>query len=240
MLALLRRVTEARRGGVSRESQLRHLAAWFTAAGSADAAHALFDAVFGLGAPRHVGSRYDDPEAIPAAAVLVGRRPRWSCPAPWSVRARPGQGNGARPGWTRSERGAARLRERAARRGAPSGRRGRPSWRGLGRAVRRPCSTTAQLAVLLRLLDLALPARPGRAAAGPAAVSGVRLDARPAHGLTTVPTEGGQLHLDGYAPSTSRSGRPTADEPLCARDDRRDSRARPTTSGPSGSCCGIR
>lgn len=30
VLALLRRVTEARRSGVSRESQLRHLAAWFT------------------------------------------------------------------------------------------------------------------------------------------------------------------------------------------------------------------
>jgi hypothetical protein len=60
VLALLRRVAEARRGGLSRESQLRHLAAWFTGAGSAEAAHAVFDVVFGLGAPRHVGVAYPD------------------------------------------------------------------------------------------------------------------------------------------------------------------------------------
>ncbi len=41
VLALLRRVTEARRGGVSRESQLRHLATWFTNTPSDAAAHAL-------------------------------------------------------------------------------------------------------------------------------------------------------------------------------------------------------
>ena len=60
--ALLRRVTESRRGGVSRESQLRHLAQWFAACPSDDDAHALFQAVFGLGAPRHVAAGYDDPE----------------------------------------------------------------------------------------------------------------------------------------------------------------------------------
>ena len=54
--ALLRRVTEARRGGVSRESQLRHLAQWFAALPADGDAHALFQAVFGLGGPRHVAS----------------------------------------------------------------------------------------------------------------------------------------------------------------------------------------
>ncbi|MFB7494551.1 DUF2397 family protein [Streptomyces sp. NPDC056161] len=65
VLALLRRVTEARRGGVSRESQLRPLAQWFTSCGSDEDAHALFQAVFGLGAPRHIAVPYADPELIP-------------------------------------------------------------------------------------------------------------------------------------------------------------------------------
>ena len=75
VLALLRRVTEARRGGVSRESQLRHLAAWFAGCPSEGAAHALFDAVFALRTPRHVGIAHADPEAIPA------RRTWWEAPA---------------------------------------------------------------------------------------------------------------------------------------------------------------
>ena len=75
VLALLRRVTDARRGGVSRESQLRHLAAWFTAVGTEEAAHALFDAAFGLGAPRHVSVEYPDAEAI------ASRSSWWEAPA---------------------------------------------------------------------------------------------------------------------------------------------------------------
>ncbi|WP_308633353.1 TIGR02677 family protein, partial [Nocardia ninae] len=66
VLSLLRRVTETRRGGVSRESALRHLAGWFTAAPSADSAHALFDAVFGLGRPRHLAMEHPDADLIPA------------------------------------------------------------------------------------------------------------------------------------------------------------------------------
>ena len=44
--------------------QLRHLAQWFAACPSDDDAHALFQAVFGLGAPRHVAAAHEDPEAI--------------------------------------------------------------------------------------------------------------------------------------------------------------------------------
>src|SRR5690349_8186499 len=64
--ALLRRVTESRRGGVSRESQLRHLAQWFASCPTDDDAHALFQAVLGLGAPRHVAVPHEDPELIPS------------------------------------------------------------------------------------------------------------------------------------------------------------------------------
>ncbi len=65
VLALLRRLTETRRGGVSRESQLRHLAAWFAAAPDEQSAHALFDAVFDLGRPRHFSVVHPDPETVP-------------------------------------------------------------------------------------------------------------------------------------------------------------------------------
>jgi uncharacterized protein DUF2397 len=94
VLALLRRVTEARRGGVRRESQLRHLAAWFTGAGS-DAARAIFDVVFGLGASRHVGVAYTDPESIASRLFRCRRRP-WSCPALVQHGRMPGQGTGIR------------------------------------------------------------------------------------------------------------------------------------------------
>lgn len=64
VLALLRRVTESRRSGVSRDSQLRHLAGWFAVCDRPETAHALFDAAFGLGRPRHISLMHDDPEVI--------------------------------------------------------------------------------------------------------------------------------------------------------------------------------
>jgi uncharacterized protein (TIGR02677 family) len=48
VLAMLRRITENRTRGVSRESQLRHLAEWFSRAPSDETAHALFQVVFNL------------------------------------------------------------------------------------------------------------------------------------------------------------------------------------------------
>ena len=66
VLSLLRRVTETRKGGVSRESALRHLAGWFAAAPTTDSAHALFDVVFGLGRPRHLSMEHPDADIIPS------------------------------------------------------------------------------------------------------------------------------------------------------------------------------
>ena len=79
------KVTESRRGGVSRESQLRHLAQWFASAPADADAHALFQAVFGLGAPRHVSASYDDPDADPGPAVVVEARAGGRCPGRWSA-----------------------------------------------------------------------------------------------------------------------------------------------------------
>ena len=194
VLALLRRVTEARRGGVSRESQLRHLAAWFTAAGDQDAAHALFDVVFGLGAPRHVGVAHPDEEAVP------GRLSWWEAPAVELSRTLvesgrlPGQGNG-RP--ARIDRGD---EQRHRLRGAQLVQERRLAEAAGELALHGPAVKLDQEQgiVLRRLLDLALSARSGTGAVA-AAAYGVRLTLTPAPGrYSTVETTDGRLHLDGY------------------------------------------
>lgn len=200
VLSLLRRVTESRRGGVSRESQLRHLAAWFTAVGSQDAAHALFDSVFGLGAPRHVSVTHPDPEAIPT------RHSWWEAPAVELSRTlveagrAPGQGNGRPARVDRCDDRRAELRrQRLAeeRRFAEAGAALSDMDIGSGIPLDRP-----QAAVLLRLLEIALGARVAAARRIPlvAAAYGLRLTLMPVPGaFTTVPTVDGALHLDGYA-----------------------------------------
>jgi uncharacterized protein (TIGR02677 family) len=200
VLALLRRVTESRRGGVSRESQLRHLAAWFTNAATEEAGHALFDAVFGLGGPRHVGVAHEDPEAIPT------RLSWWDAPAVELSRTlvqfgrAPGQGNGRPARIERSDTARRHLRERQ----LDQERRHIEAAAGLAGAALDVDAELdeAQLGVLRRLLNMALAARAAGRAAVPlvAAGFGVRLTLTPAPGrFTTVGTVKGRLHLDGYA-----------------------------------------
>ncbi|MFI5955655.1 TIGR02677 family protein [Cryptosporangium sp. NPDC051539] len=200
VLALLRRVTEARRGGVSRESQLRHLAAWFANVGSEEAAHALFDVVFSLGAPRHVGVAHPDPEAIP------GRLSWWDAPAVELSRTlvqsgrAPGQGNGRPARVERSEATRRILRERQV---AEERRQSEAA----GRLVDAEKDLDeSQVAVLRRLLDIALSTRVAGRRDVPlaAAAFGVRLTLTPCPGqFTTVQTETGRLHLDGYTLSVA-------------------------------------
>ncbi|MET7519509.1 TIGR02677 family protein [Streptomyces sp. NPDC005480] len=199
VLALLRRVTEARRGGVSRESELRHLAQWFTSAASDDDAHALFQAVFGLGAPRHVAVPYSDPELIPgrtswweAEPVELARTLVQSGRTP----ALRGPGRVERNDAERARLRATQLRDQAERRGAAvslarDGAHGR-------------VLDEAETSALLSLLDVALAARVpvtrGVTAASGAA-HGVRLTlvptTSPGESFTTVRTVRGDLHLDG-------------------------------------------
>jgi uncharacterized protein (TIGR02677 family) len=213
VLALLRRVTEARRGGVSRESQLRHLAGWFTAVGSLDAAHALFDAGFGFGAPRHVNVPHADPESIPT------RESWWESPAVELSRTlveagrMPGQGNG-RP--ARLERADGRRAQLRASQLAQE-RRAAAAAAGLagGELGEQPLDE-AQTGVLLRMLDLALSARVAGPARVPlvAAAYGIRLTLTPAPGrFTSVPTSGGVLHLAGFTLSVSPAEHTVAARP---------------------------
>lgn len=217
VLALLRRVTEARRGGVSRESQLRHLAAWFTAVGSQDAAHALFDAAFGLGAPRHVSVGHADPEAIPT------RQSWWEAPAVELSRTlveagrAPGQGNGRPARIERSAESRARLRQAQ----LAQERRFAEAASGLaGIALTEEKLDDAQTDVLLRLLDIALAARvPGRQGIPLAAAAyGIRLTLTPAAGgFTAVPTTRGTLYLDGFTLSVGSADHTAAQrQPVAA------------------------
>jgi uncharacterized protein (TIGR02677 family) len=196
VLALLRRITEARRGGVSRESQLRHLAAWFAAVGSDSSAHALFDAVFGLSRPRHVGVAHAAPDTIPS------RRSWWEAPAVELSRTLVETGRSPGPG-----RPAAVARDEASRTRLRGGQLA--DQRVLAEAAAilaergayHDILDEARTVLLLRLLDVALSAR----GAGPGAnriagaAHGVRLTLVRVEGTTTVRTERGLLHLDGYA-----------------------------------------
>jgi uncharacterized protein (TIGR02677 family) len=198
VLALLRRVTEARRGGVSRESQLRHLAAWFTAVGTEEAGHALFDAAFGLGAPRHVNVEHVDPESI------ATRSSWWEAPAVELSRTlvehgrEPGSRNSRPARLDRADQGRAMLRQQ---RLADEQRLAEAASGLAGVDLDDTILDDAHLAVLLRLLDLALAAR----GAGPiaAAAHGVRLQLTPSISYTTVTTKQGRLRLDGYALSVT-------------------------------------
>lgn len=193
VLTLLRRVTEARRGGVSRESQLRHLAAWFTGVPSDDAAHALFAATFNLGRPRHVGVAHPDPELIPA------RTSWWEAPPVEVSRTLVETGKPAAPGAPakveRNDTGRRRLRERqlaeqqAQRAAARSLADGGLYGRTLGEE---------ETTLLLSLLDLALSARVPVSGVLNASGSahGVKLTLTPHPASTTVSTVRGRLHLD--------------------------------------------
>ena len=194
VVAMLRRITEARRGGVSRESQLRHLAAWFAGCPSDGAAHALFDAVFALRAPRHVGIAHDDPEAISV------RRTWWEAPAVEVSRTLVETGRSPSPGRPAMidrddgprHRLLAQQRARATAQRAAAGALSAGDVH--GRVLSEP-----ETAVLLLLLDRALGARSPLGAAVRAAGSahGVRLELSPCSGVSVVRSVRGVLRLDG-------------------------------------------
>lgn len=221
--ALLRRVTESRRGGVSRESQLRHLAQWFANLPGDDDAHALYQAVFGLGGPRHVAVGYEDPD-------LIGGRQSWWEAEPVRLArtlVRTGRVAGLQgPGRIQRD-DAARDRLRAEQLKATVQRRA-ASARLASDGVYEHVLDEPETRALLSLLDIALVARvpvsrsvttagggPGPVATGSA--DGVRLTLRPRPGVTTVRTVRGRLHLDGLAIEvTSVGGAPSA--PAAARE----------------------
>ncbi|WP_238324070.1 TIGR02677 family protein [Salinispora pacifica] len=197
VVGLLRQVLEGRRGGVSRQAQLRHLARWVMAAPDDGAAHAIVAAGFNWRSVRHLGGRHDDPELIstrlpwweaPGVPVNVsmlehGRRPSPGRPAPLR------RGEGAKAMLHRRQ-AAARARAAAAEAAlADSGATGRV----LGQD---------EVAVLLRLLTLALETRTvvsGRLLVAHAGTASLRITLTPSAEGCVVRTEYGRLHLPGVA-----------------------------------------
>lgn len=211
VLAMLRRVTEARRGGVSRESQLRHLAGWFANTPSDASAHALYGAVFALRSPRHVGITHDDPDAIPT------RRTWWDAPSVEVSRTLVETGRAASPGRPaavdRNDGTRRRLRERQL---ADAVQRHDAAGQLATDGVHGRVLSEAETVVLLALLDRALGARaPIRAAVrASGSAHGVRLALSPCAGTSTVETVRGRLHLDGVRLTVTPLGGPTASSPL--------------------------
>ncbi|WP_036322885.1 TIGR02677 family protein [Microbispora sp. ATCC PTA-5024] len=197
VVALLRQLTEAQRGGVNRASELRHLAEWICDTPDEDAAYALAAAAFNLGSARHMGGAHDDVEQIspratwwdaPGVEVALtpfrtGRQAGPGIPQPVRVDPR-------RRADLRREQIAARAAERRAARSLAE--RG-PHGRALDEAETR---------VLLALLTRALEARSvvsGRLRSGDGSDDTVVLRLVPHSAGSSVRTPHGLLHLPGFA-----------------------------------------
>jgi uncharacterized protein (TIGR02677 family) len=154
VIALLRQVTEAQRGGVNRSSQLKHLAEWVWSTPDEPSAHALMTAAFNLRTARHLGAAHEDAEQIstraswwdaPGVEISVTLFKRGKPPAAGVPQ--PARNNAAVKAELRRRQAAARAAERqAATRLLESGAHAR-------------VLDDAEVKVLLRLLTLATEAR---------------------------------------------------------------------------------
>ncbi len=154
LVSLLRRVTEGRRGGVSRESQLKFLARWFMATESDDDAHALFSASFGLRGTRHLAIAHDDPD------VVAANRSWWNTPPVEVTTTLREHGKAPSPGRPaplpdKSRERAAALEVQRLRRTAEVAAEDTLARGGLGDRI----LSREEFDVLLRLMDLALQTR---------------------------------------------------------------------------------
>ena len=196
VIALLRQVTEAQRGGVNRSSQLRHLAEWVYATPDEPAAHALMTAAFNLRAARHLGGAHDD-------ADQVSSRATW--------RDAPGvdisvtlfrRGKAPTPGVPQPARNNPAVKAALARRQAEQ----RAAERAAGRSLLESGAHHRVLddnetRVLLRLLTLATEARTvvaGRLADATGGNDVLTMRLVPSERGSVVRTRQGTLHLPGF------------------------------------------
>ncbi|OOC54248.1 MULTISPECIES: TIGR02677 family protein [Nocardiopsis] len=195
VIALLRQITEAQRGGVNRSTQLRHLAEWVFNTPDDGAAHALMGAAFNVRSARHLGVAHDDEEQItpnttwwdaPGVEVSVtlfrsGTAPTTGVPKP--VRRNPGAQARLRG---RQAAGRAAEREAAARL--------------IERGAHDRVLDEADTRVLLRLVTRALEGRTvvaGRLSSAAGAGDGTMVRLVPDPAGSTVRTSQGRLHLPG-------------------------------------------
>jgi uncharacterized protein (TIGR02677 family) len=195
VIALLRQITEAQRGGVNRSTQLRHLAAWAFDVADEDAAHALMSAAFNLRRARHLGGVHDDTELIsprlswqdaPGVEVAVTLFRRGKAPNPGLPQRLQAQA-GIRAELRRVQAARRAAQRAAAQRLLTSG----PSGRTLDEAETR---------VLLKLLTRALEARSvvaGRITGGSGGNDVMVIRLVPSPVGSAVRTAHGVLHLPG-------------------------------------------
>jgi uncharacterized protein (TIGR02677 family) len=196
VIALLRQVTEAQRGGVNRSSQLRHLAEWVFAAPDEQAAYALMSAAFNIRSARHLGGAHDDADQISSRAswqdapgvdisVTLFRR-----------------GKAPTPGVPQPARTNPAVKAELARRQAAQRQAERTAAQSLlaGGAHDRILDET-EMRVLLRLLTLATEARTvvaGRLTTGTGGNDVLTMRLVPSEKGSAVTTLHGVLHLPGF------------------------------------------
>jgi uncharacterized protein (TIGR02677 family) len=196
VIALLRQVTEAQRGGVNRSSQLRHLAGWVFAAPDEPAAHALMTAAFNLRTARHLGGAHDDADQISSRATW------WDAPGVEISVTLFKRGKAPTPGVPQPARNNPAVKAALARRQAEQRSAERAAARSLlDNGAHHRVLDESETRVLLRLLTLATEARTivaGRltGAAGGNDVLTMRLV--PSDRGGTVLTQHGALHLPGF------------------------------------------
>jgi uncharacterized protein (TIGR02677 family) len=205
VIALLRQVTEAQRGGVNRSSQLGHLAEWVFNAPDEAAAYALMSAAFNIRSARHLGGAHDDAEQIssratwwdaPGVEISVTLFRRGKAPTPGVPQ--PARTNPAIKAELRRRQAAERQAEReAAQQLLGSGAHGR-------------VLDEAETRVLLRLLTLATEARTvvaGRLASGSGGNDVLTMRLVPNAAGSAVQTKNGVLHLPGFELQLTPAGR---------------------------------
>ncbi len=205
VIALLRQVTEAQRGGVNRSSQLRHLAEWVFNTPDEGAAYALMSAAFNIRSVRHLGGAHDDAEQIssratwwdaPGVEISVTLFRRGKAPTPGVPQ--PARTNPAVKAELRRRQAAERQAEReAAQRLLRSGAHGR-------------VLDDAETKVLLRLLTLATEARTivaGRLASASGGNDVLTMRLIPNGAGSAVQTKNGVLHLPGFELQLEPAGR---------------------------------
>ena len=196
VIALLRQVTEAQRGGVNRSSQLRHLAGWVFNTPDEGAAYALMSAAFNIRSVRHLGAAHDDAEQIssrtawwdaPGVEISVTLFRRGKAPVPGVPQ--PARSNPAVKAELRRRQAAERQAEREA------------AHRLLQTGAHDRVLDETETKVLLRLLTLATEARTvvaGRLASAAGGNDVLTMRLIPSQAGSAVRTASGVLHLPGF------------------------------------------
>jgi uncharacterized protein (TIGR02677 family) len=205
VIALLRQVTEAQRGGVNRSSQLRHLAQWVFDAPDEGAAYALMSAAFNLRSARHLGGAHDDAEQISSRATW------WDAPGVEISVTLFRRGKAPTPGVPQPARANAAVRAELRRRQAAERQAEREA---AGRLLQSGAHVRvlddAETRVLLRLLTLATEARTvvaGRLASASGGNDVLTMRLIPNQDGSAVQTKNGVLHLPGFELRLEPAGR---------------------------------